>query len=813
MTTAVRILYMEDDRALARLIRARLAKVGYAVEIAEDGRQGLAAYAAGRHDLLLVDQSMPGLDGLGVVRTLASQGPLPPIIIVTGTGDEATAVEAMRLGVNAYVIKDMEGGYLKVLPLAIGRAIDRHRLADEKRHAECALRASEQKYRGHFDQALVGMAVLAEDGRFVEVNDRLCQMLGYTRRELLAMRWFDVGHTDDAPAEHVEYQRIMSGAAEGYRLQKRLVCRNNRTLHADASVRCFRNDEGAFDHVFVMTNDVTELVEAQAALEKRTRQLDERVRELDCLRAISRLLEDVETPVAHLLDGVLRLIGPAWQYPDVTCARITLDGLPQQTDNFQETPWMLQAPIVVDGRPSGAIEVGYLDERPEADQGPFTKEEKLLLGGIAEHLGRVLQRRRAEAEIRRLKQQIEFVLGATKTGLRVIDSDFRVAYVDPARRKIYGDPTGKTCSEYFGDDADDLEARFKRAVAIKAPLVTTTTLVRENNRPVQRTTIPFQDDAGQWMLAEVAVDISERRRMEAELAQAQKLEAIGQLAAGIAHEINTPIQYVGDNVRFLQEGFADLLRAIQSAERVANTVKEGSKADEALRLFESQRDEADVEYLAREIPRAIEQSLEGVERVAGIVRAMKEFSHPGGRQKQPVDLNKAIENTLTVSRNEWKYVAELETEFDPDLPLVPAMLGSLNQAVLNLIMNATQAITAVVGENTDRKGTLTIRTRRRGDWAEISISDSGCGIPEEIRDRVFDPFFTTKDVGKGTGQGLSIVHSVIVEEHGGLVSFDSEVGRGTTFVIRLPIGAASEPNDAVQPLLTEIANPSLESSP
>ncbi|MBN2021695.1 MAG: response regulator [Pirellulales bacterium] len=688
MTPSARILYMEDDQALARLIRARLGKAGYHVDVAPDGQRGLEDYAAGRHDLLLVDQSMPGLDGLGVVRALAAQGELPPTIIVTGTGDEATAVEAMRLGVSDYVIKDLAGGYLQVLPLAIGRALERARLREQK-------------------------------------------------------------------------------------------------------------------------------LEAEKALQRRTQQLDERVRELDCLRAVSRLLEDVDTPVSQLLDAVLALIGPAWQHPDVTCARITLDDVPQQTGNFRETPWMLRAPIVVDGRLTGALDVGYLEPRPDVDEGPFTKEEHLLLGNIADHLGRVLQRRRAQAEIRNLKQQIEFVLGATKTGLRVVDADRRVRYVDPAWQTVYGDPSGKTYAEYFGEeDAADLESRFAEAMATRRPVVTTATLPREDNRPVQRTAIPFRDDEG-WMLAEVVVDISERRRMEEELAQSQKLEAIGQLAAGIAHEINTPIQYIGDNTRFLQEAFSDLMNVLAGAGELVAAARAGHKLDRALDDVDARRKEADVEYLAEEIPRAIEQSLEGVNRVAHIVRAMKEFSHPGGNQKQAVDLNKAIENTLTISRNEWKYVAELVTDFDPDLPLVPALLGSLNQAFLNLVMNAAQAIAATVGEDGSPKGILSVTTRRDGDWAEIRVRDTGCGIPRDIRERVFNPFFTTKAVGKGTGQGLAIARSVVVEEHGGSIAFESEVGRGTTFLVRLPLAPRASNPSKNQPLLsaTTPVAPSSENTP
>ena len=173
--------------------------------------------------------------------------------------------------------------------------------------------------------------------------------------------------------------------------------------------------------------------------------------------------------------------------------------------------------------------------------------------------------------------------------------------------------------------------------------------------------------------------------------------------------------------------------------------------------------------------------------MAKIVRAMKEFSHPGTEEKRPIDINRAIETTLTVASNEWKYVANDRTVFADDLPMVPCLAGEFNQVVLNLIINSSHAITDSVGDGSKGKGEITITTRREDDWAEISIKDSGAGIPENIRSRIFEPFFTTKDVGRGTGQGLSLAHAVIVKKHSGKIWFESELGKGTTFFIRLPL--------------------------
>jgi PAS domain S-box-containing protein len=276
--------------------------------------------------------------------------------------------------------------------------------------------------------------------------------------------------------------------------------------------------------------------------------------------------------------------------------------------------------------------------------------------------------------------------------------------------------------------------------------------------------------------------LEERDRLEDNLRQAQKLEAIGQLAAGIAHEINTPTQYVGDNLRFLKESFGELDGLLTHLVKLG-----GGPAGKMLA-------DADFDYLKEEIPRALNQSLEGVDRVAKIVRAMKEFSHPA-REKTATDLNRAIQSTITVASNEWKYVAEVEMDLDSNMPAVHCSPAEFNQVVLNIVVNAAHAISDVVGDGGKGKGKIRVKTRSEGDWAIIEIADSGAGMPAHVQQRIFDPFFTTKEVGKGTGQGLAIAHNVIVDKHGGTIKVASAPGKGTTFTIRLPIGGMKSDAD------------------
>ena len=283
-------------------------------------------------------------------------------------------------------------------------------------------------------------------------------------------------------------------------------------------------------------------------------------------------------------------------------------------------------------------------------------------------------------------------------------------------------------------------------------------------------------------------DITERKLLIAQLSQAQKLESIGQLAAGIAHEINTPTQYVADNARFLRDAFDDLHRVLAQYRKLRDAIKAKQLESDLIAHLDHIIEEADEAYLEKEIPAAIRQTMEGIDRVGEIVRSMREFSHMKNEEKVAVDINKALESAITVTRNEWKYLSDVEVDFDPDLPLVLCNRGEVNQVFLNIIVNAAHAIADVVGDNSNEKGKIRIETKLVNSMVDIRISDTGSGIPENIQSKIFDPFFTTKDVGKGTGQGLAIAYSAVVEKHQGLLSFTTVEGKGTTFIIKLPVG-------------------------
>ncbi len=434
-----------------------------------------------------------------------------------------------------------------------------------------------------------------------------------------------------------------------------------------------------------------------------------------------------------------------------------------------------------------AVSVPYMYARDIEEQGLFEEVAR----DIAHALHRLaLEEHRVQVENDLLR--IRSALDAAADAILVTDLDRNVVYTNLSAQKLFG----LSIFDINKNGIDILYENVSMAQEVAQGVaesglwkgeVTVRTKGGEILPTTHSCTPVLLDNSEIAGLLLVFKDISDQRLLEAQLRQAQKLEAVGQLAAGIAHEINTPSQYVGDNIQFLKEAFRDLLSIQEQYHKLRIAAGEGPVGEVFLDELDSLHNELDVDYLVTEIPSAIEQSQDGVNRISEIVRAMKEFSHPGAEEKTPIDINHAISNTITVARNEWKYVAEMKTDFDSTLPPVPCLPGEFNQVILNLIVNAAQAIEEDIERLGEEKGTIEVKTSQQGAWAEIEITDTGPGMTAEVREHLFDPFFTTKEVGKGTGQGLTIAHNVIVDKHGGSLDVQSAPGEGATFVIRLPL--------------------------
>jgi len=372
------------------------------------------------------------------------------------------------------------------------------------------------------------------------------------------------------------------------------------------------------------------------------------------------------------------------------------------------------------------------------------------------------------------------IVGNSADAIIVIDEFGRIQFVNPAAEAMLG----LAADEAIGE-------AFRYPLDLREPFEVDIPTFDGSTRKVEIRIVATSWRGGSAYLA-MARDMTDRRALESQLAQAQKLESVGRLAAGIAHEINTPTQFITDNTRYLGDAFEKLSALLETYAPLLEAARAAGLRPELVEAVEAAETKARLKSLLRDVPEAVEDSLDGLHQVARIVGAMKVFAHPGTPDRTPVDIRAAIESTIAVARNEWKHVGEVVTEFEPDLPLVPAVPGDLNQVLLNLVINAVHAIADAQAKGIERPGEIRVGAHLDDDHVAITIGDNGIGIPDGVRERVFDPFFTTKEVGRGTGQGLAISHSIVVERHGGTIDFESTAGQGTVFTVRLPLHEAEQ---------------------
>jgi len=412
------------------------------------------------------------------------------------------------------------------------------------------------------------------------------------------------------------------------------------------------------------------------------------------------------------------------------------------------------------------------------------------------------QRKRIEKNLNEFKMTLDQIMDCV---FMFLPDNLHFIYVNQGGIQ----QVGYSAEELFRMTPLDLKPEFTEESfrAILAPLVegsqeaitfTTTHQTKSGNQIPVEVFLQYVKPTGEMGrfvaiirdITQRTIETKEKEKLQSQLLHTQKLESVGQLAAGIAHEINTPTQYIGTNIEFLEDGFKDVVKLVTAYHSLLSAEKNHTVTPELIQETEKAMENADWDYLAQELPLAITQSKDGIHRISTIVRAMKEFSHPGSKEKIPLSLNDLIKTTLIVSRNEWKYVADVETDFAVDLPQVPCLSDEMGQVFLNLLVNGAHAIATQLGDNpSGQKGRIAITTRYSDTQVEVRLQDTGCGIPGDILGKVFDPFFTTKEVGKGTGQGLAIARDVIVNKHGGTLEVESELGQGATFIIRLPVTA------------------------
>jgi signal transduction histidine kinase len=373
----------------------------------------------------------------------------------------------------------------------------------------------------------------------------------------------------------------------------------------------------------------------------------------------------------------------------------------------------------------------------------------------------------------------------------------RFTYLGPQAEKLLGIPAVRWAQPGFLDQLlpRQREAAARQALDDAAPgaLETLCSVIGADNRVIElRWIMSCELREGARRLRGFMMDVTESRRPLRDSAQEQKLESVGRIAAGVAHEINTSVQFISDSVRFVRHALRDVPHALADYRALAAGVLSGREVTAAAKKANETDEAADVDYFLKNAPDALDRALEGIGRVGSIVKSMTEFAHPDARTATDIDVNRAVTTTLNMARNEYKSVAELETDFGA-LPPVHCHAGDVNQVVLNLLLNAAHAIHDVV-DGTSHKGRITVRTRAIGGYVEISITDTGNGIPESVRGRIFEPFVTTKEIGRGAGQGLALSRGIVVEKLNGSLHFETETGKGTTFFIRLPVSSAALTN-------------------
>ncbi|MEP6572619.1 MAG: PAS domain S-box protein, partial [Gemmatimonadota bacterium] len=705
-----------------------------------------------------VATSLRGHDRLVMERDL---GETFEAIIVAGSGT------SFRL-TSLSPFHDPSGAVAGVI--GIGKDVTRWRSDEE------ALRVLQRQQAALLDNIPDMVWLKDVDSRFIAVNDALARACGRTCAEFVGRTDADIFPAETA-AKFVADDRLVLERGERLRIEESFPQVDGTEICIETVKTPFRDAEGEWAGTAGIARDISD--RRQAEVER------------------DRIFTQLHDPVFVAgYDGFARRINPAFTR---TFGWTTEDVLSIPWEHFIHRDDRAAAVATV-ARLKEGEEVVAFECRCRCTDGSY----RWLLWngtpwqgqGLFYAAGRdITERRRDEEALRSSEARLRAALDAAHLGFW--DWNIRTGSMT-----FLGPPT-----VFFGPDSLPFDGTYESFLKCVHPddraglyRSMSTSLSRMSGYSYEfRRVWPdgsvrwiasrgkFQfDEAGQaiGMLAAV-MDVTDRRMLESQLIQAQKLEAIGQLAAGIAHEINTPTQYVGDNLRFLSDGFAVVLDLIGQGSALIADPAVRDIAGARVAQMEACGRTGDLSFLLAEIPLAVQQSLEGLERVAEIVRAMKDFSHPSAAVKRLADLNHSIENTVTVTRNEWKYSAEMVLDLDATLPPVSCHPSEIQQVIVNLIVNAVHAIAD--REKSGDKGVITISSTWNEEMAEIRVRDTGSGIPVEVRPRIFEPFFTTKEVGRGTGQGLAIAHDVIVKKHGGTLSFETTEGQGTTFLIRLPL--------------------------
>ncbi len=778
MDTQITVLLVDDDEDIRSTFSRHLSYMGYACKTACKGEEALGMLKEEHFDITFIDIVMPGMNGIELLKKLRAENVDTIPIILSGQTEIKTAVEALKLGAFDFLQKPCPP---EIFELTIEKALKHNQAEQQILTATNLARLWEMTFDAWPDLAWV----VNNKKSIIQCNRTAAEHFGRSKEDIIGTACNDMICQNKkglgrCPFEHACRDDDLQPAKNSVD-----IWGGHYETHA---VPLSSAEDAATSGWLLIARNISSVKEAEKELQ-------------DQLHFLQELIDSIPNPI-YYKDNNLDYIGCNKAFSDYTGKqKENIIGKKAEDMNPQgvsrEMTEKDQKLVAEGGTQSYEISSAFPGKNQIHvifNKAAFTKSDGSIAGmvGIIQD---VSERKKAEETTRKAKEDIERILSSITSILIQVGREGTILKWNKVAEETFGIPAENVLQKPFQKceipwDADAIDREIDRCLYTGDRRLNDIKYTRLDERPgfLGLTLNPIFDADGQpagFLL--LGTDITERRNMEIELTNARKLESIGQLAAGIAHEINTPTQYVGDNTRFLQEAFNDMFTLFDAHHQLLAAAKEQSLTPEMMNEIEQKIEDADISYLTDEVPRAIEQTLDGVENITRIVKAMKDFSHPGGQEKTMTDINKAIKSTITVARNEWKYVADLKTSLDTALPLVPLLPGEFNQVILNMIVNAAHAIDYANRENPDAKGLITVATRHYGDWVEIRICDNGSGIPETIQNRIFDPFFTTKDVGKGTGQGLAIARTAIVEKHNGRITVNSTEGSGTEFIIRLPL--------------------------
>ncbi len=763
MDTKYRILMIEDSQIFHKIISIMLRSnemFTFEIDWKETLTDGIEALSQpdAHYDTILLDLELPDSQGTHTLEKLVSYQFNVPIIVVSGAGKEQILVQTVQLGAQDFLPKDQLNKLLLVKSILY--SIEKRKLQKEIEAQNESIRSREKKFRTIAQSSSDGIVVVDSSLHILFLNSAALKMMHFDKGAVIGQK-FGFDFDDQGPFE-VEIP-------------------NDDGTRAIMEMKSSVTSWNSTDDRLITIRDITSRKKTEQALEEN-------------LTFVNELLESIPNPV-YFKNVQGYYIGCNKHFEQIA-------GMPREE--------------IIGKTVFDILEFKKASFLAQKDQELLKNPGKQVFETIlTDKLGIMRHVMFIKATFKRKGSEIGGIISM------IIDISERVQNQEKFFTIFHGNPDPIVISNYHNGEIAEANEAFMAMMGYSREELIGNKLDAigfwadqndrneifndlENTKRIRSKKILLQDKDNNMRqvlssidiinfgyephLIIICKDITEQKKLEDQLFHAQKMESVGRLAAGIAHEINTPIQYVHDNIDFLNESFESFVELInQLNAHIETQPQEG--VSEGLRQLQAMQEEKDIQFLIDEIPESIKQSMEGIDRVTRIVRAMKNFTHPGIENKVALNINNAIESTITVARNEWKYVAEIVTDFNPDIPRILCYEGDMKQVILNLIVNAAHA----VGEKkktygfANSKGTIEIKTDFNEDSAFIVISDNGSGIPDKAQSHIFEPFFTTKEVGIGTGQGLAIVYNIIVKKHRGKISFESKVGEGTRFVIELPV--------------------------